>query len=61
MSTATPHSPVRTVDLDAWRVGDDATRAAMREPSTTFIENLDLNDNVKSELLAITPFNYTGF
>jgi len=29
MSTATPHSPVRTVDLDAWRVGDDATRAAI--------------------------------
>jgi adenylosuccinate lyase len=31
------------------------------ESLTTFIENLDLSDNVKSELKAITPFNYTGF
>jgi adenylosuccinate lyase len=31
------------------------------ESITTFIENLDLSDNVKSELKAITPFNYTGF
>jgi adenylosuccinate lyase len=26
-----------------------------------FIDSLDLNDNVKSELKAISPFNYTGF
>jgi adenylosuccinate lyase len=26
-----------------------------------FIENLDVNDDVKDELKAITPFNYTGF
>jgi adenylosuccinate lyase len=26
-----------------------------------FIENLDLDENVKAELKAITPFNYTGF
>jgi adenylosuccinate lyase len=26
-----------------------------------FIDNLDINDEVKSELRAITPFNYTGF
>ncbi len=31
------------------------------ESITTFIENLDLSENVKSELKAITPFNYTGF
>jgi adenylosuccinate lyase len=31
------------------------------ESITTFIENLDLSDKVKSELKAITPFNYTGF
>ena len=31
------------------------------ESITTFIENLDLSDTVKSELKAITPFNYTGF
>ena len=31
------------------------------ESITTFIENLDLSDSVKSELKAITPFNYTGF
>ncbi len=28
---------------------------------TNFIENLDINDNVKAELKAISPFNYTGF
>lgn len=27
---------------------------------STFIESLDVNDKVKSELKAITPFNYTG-
>jgi adenylosuccinate lyase len=26
-----------------------------------FIENLDLSDEVKTELKAINPFNYTGF
>jgi adenylosuccinate lyase len=31
------------------------------ESITNFIENLDLSDNVKEELKAITPFNYTGF
>jgi adenylosuccinate lyase len=31
------------------------------ESLSNFIENLDLNDTVKAELKAITPFNYTGF
>jgi adenylosuccinate lyase len=31
------------------------------ESISSFIENLDLADNVKDELKAITPFNYTGF
>ena len=31
------------------------------ESISSFIENLDLSDNVKEELKAITPFNYTGF
>jgi adenylosuccinate lyase len=42
----------------------DLTRTNQRityETITTFIENLDLNDEIKTELKAITPFNYTGF
>ena len=31
------------------------------ESITNFIENLDLSDDVKTELKTITPFNYTGF
>jgi adenylosuccinate lyase len=31
------------------------------ESLSNFIENLDINDAVKTELKAITPFNYTGF
>ena len=31
------------------------------ESITNFIDSLNLNDSVKSELKAITPFNYTGF
>jgi len=27
----------------------------------SFIENLDVSDNVKAELMDITPFNFTGF
>ncbi|NLA24274.1 MAG: adenylosuccinate lyase, partial [Bacteroidales bacterium] len=30
------------------------------ETIKTFIKNLDISDNIKNELLAITPFNYTG-
>ncbi len=42
----------------------DLTRTNQKityESITKFIENLDLNENVKAELKAITPFNYTGF
>ena len=31
-----------------------------REAIQKFIENLDVNDKIKSKLKAITPFNYTG-
>lgn len=31
-----------------------------RESLVAFIENLDVNDSVKEELKAISPFNYTG-
>ena len=42
----------------------DLTRTNQKitfESIANFIENLDLNETVKSELRAITPFNYTGF
>jgi adenylosuccinate lyase len=32
-----------------------------KESILSFIENLDLNESIKAELKAITPFNYTGF
>ncbi|MEI6050718.1 MAG: adenylosuccinate lyase, partial [Bacteroidota bacterium] len=31
------------------------------ESINNFIENLDLGEEVKTELKAITPFNYTGY
>ena len=31
-----------------------------REAIQKFIENLDINDKIKSKLKVITPFNYTG-
>jgi adenylosuccinate lyase len=42
----------------------DLTRTNQKityESIVYFIENLNLNDEIKSELKAITPFNYTGF
>lgn len=42
----------------------DLTRTNHRitsESITDFIDSLDLRDEVKTELKAITPFNYTGF
>jgi adenylosuccinate lyase len=42
----------------------DLTRTNQKitsESISDFIENLDLNENVKAELKAITPFNYTGY
>lgn len=32
-----------------------------QESIVSFIDNLDLNNNIKAELKSITPFNYTGF
>jgi adenylosuccinate lyase len=43
--------------LDLTRTNQKITH----ESITNFIENLDLSDEVKAELKAITPFNYTGF
>ncbi len=42
----------------------DLTRnnqAITHESITSFIDNLDLDDDIKTELKKITPFNYTGF
>jgi adenylosuccinate lyase len=42
----------------------DLTRTNQKitfESISNFIENLDLNEDVKAELRSITPFNYTGF
>jgi adenylosuccinate lyase len=42
----------------------ELTRANQKisyETIAGFIENLDLSDKVKTELKAISPFNYTGF
>jgi len=42
----------------------DLTRTNQKisyESITNFIDSLNLNESVKSELKAITPFNYTGF
>ena len=43
--------------LDLTRINQKITFDSI----TNFIENLDINDNVKAELKAISPFNYTGF
>jgi adenylosuccinate lyase len=43
--------------LDLTRTNEKITY----ESISKFIENLDLDENVKDELKAITPFNYTGF
>jgi adenylosuccinate lyase len=43
--------------LDLTRTGQMITQEAIH----SFIDNLDVNETVKTELKAITPFNYTGF
>jgi len=43
--------------LDLTRTNQKITKDSI----TQFIENLDLSDELKAELKAITPFNYTGF
>ena len=43
--------------LDLTRTNQKITQ----ESITSFIDSLDLRDEIKAELKAITPFNYTGF
>jgi adenylosuccinate lyase len=43
--------------LELTRTNEKITHASI----TSFIQNLDLSDEIKAELMAITPFNYTGF
>ncbi len=43
--------------LDLTRTNEKITS----ESIANFIESLDLKENIKAELKAITPFNYTGF
>jgi adenylosuccinate lyase len=43
--------------LDLTRTNQKITNESIK----SFIENLDLSENIKAELKAITPFNYTGF
>jgi adenylosuccinate lyase len=43
--------------LDLTRTNQKITHASI----TTFIENLDVSEDIKAELNAINPFNYTGF
>ena len=43
--------------LDLTRTNEKVTEAVIHR----FIESLEISDGVKSELKAITPFNYTGF
>jgi adenylosuccinate lyase len=43
--------------LDLTRINQKITH----ESIANFIEDLDVSDEVKAELKAINPFNYTGF
>jgi adenylosuccinate lyase len=43
--------------LDLTRTNQNITPESL----TTFIESLDLSEDVKTELKSVTPFNYTGF
>jgi adenylosuccinate lyase len=49
-------NPYETL-LDLTRINQKITA----ESISNFIDNLDLNENVKAELKGITPFSYTGF
>jgi adenylosuccinate lyase len=49
-------NPYETL-LDLTRTNQKITKEAI----TSFIENLDVNEGVKAELRAITPFSFTGF
>jgi adenylosuccinate lyase len=50
------HNPYETL-LDLTRTNEKITK----ESISIFIDNLDITDEVKAEMKAITPFNYTGF
>lgn len=50
------HNPYEAL-LQLTRVNQKITKDSISE----FIENLDISDALKTELKAITPFNYTGF
>ncbi len=50
------HKPYEAL-LDLTRTNQKITK----ESILGFIENLDISETLKSELKAITPFNYTGF
>jgi adenylosuccinate lyase len=50
------HKPYEAL-LDLTRTNQKITR----ESITSFIEHLDIDESVKTELKTITPFNYTGF
>lgn len=50
------HKPYEAL-LDLTRTNQKITKEAI----LNFIENLDVSENVKSELKSITPFNYTGY
>jgi adenylosuccinate lyase len=50
------HKPYEAL-LDLTRTNQKITR----ESITSFIEHLDIDESVKTELKTITPFNFTGF
>jgi adenylosuccinate lyase len=50
------HKPYEAL-LDLTRTNQKITK----ESIVAFIENLDVSESLKSELKAVTPFNFTGF
>jgi adenylosuccinate lyase len=50
------HNPYEAL-MELTRTNEKITK----ETISNFIDNLDVTDQVKTELKAITPFNYTGF
>ena len=50
------HKPYEAL-LELTRTNQKITK----ESIVSFIDNLDVSDSLKSELKAVTPFNFTGF
>ncbi|HUV01012.1 MAG TPA: hypothetical protein VMW32_08625, partial [Bacteroidales bacterium] len=50
------HKPYEAL-LDLTRTNQKITSESIHK----FIENLDISDEVKAELQAISPFNFTGY